>query len=83
MTTATKPGPAKARRKRNRRWLRLAGPVAVVLAAFLATGIIHGLQQADPGDKNYLNPDSQAPIGSRRCGHSPAARACRCSTLSA
>jgi hypothetical protein len=68
MTTATKPAPApaKAKRKRNWRWLRLAGPIAVVLAAFLATGIIHALQQADPGNKDYLNPDSQAPIGSSR-----------------
>ena len=70
MTTATKPAPApapaKAKRKRSWRWLRLAGPIAVVLAAFLATGIVHALQQADPGDRNYLNPDSPAAIGSSR-----------------
>jgi hypothetical protein len=68
MTTATKPAPvpAKAKRQRNWRWLRLAVPIAVVLAAFIATGVIHALQQADPGNKDYLNPDSQAPIGSSR-----------------
>ena len=69
-TTSTRPSPAPAaaepRRKRNWRWLRLATPIAVVLVAFIATGIIHALQQADPGDKNYLNPDSTAAIGSAR-----------------
>jgi hypothetical protein len=53
-------------KKRNWRWLRLATPIAVVSAAFIATGIIHAQQQADPGDRNFLNPDSQAPIGSSR-----------------
>ncbi|NMO54864.1 DUF4350 domain-containing protein [Actinoplanes sp. TBRC 11911] len=52
------------KRKRSRRWLRIAIPLAVVSAVFIATGIIHAIQQADPGDKDYLNPDSQAPIGS-------------------
>jgi hypothetical protein len=52
------------KRKRNWRWLRLAVPFAVVLVVFLATGIIHALQQADPGDRDYLNPQSRAPIGS-------------------
>lgn len=68
MTTATRPAPAPAKppRKRSLRWLRFAGPIALVLAAFVATGIVHGLQQADPGDKNYLNPDSRAPVGSSR-----------------
>lgn len=74
MTTTTtrpsSPAPRSAapepKRKRNWRWLRLAVPVAVVIAAFIATAIIHALQQADPGDKDYLNPDSQAPIGSSR-----------------
>lgn len=63
--TATKPVPAPARAKRTR-WLRLAVPIAVVVAVFIATAIVHALQQADPGDKNYLNPDSQASIGSSR-----------------
>jgi hypothetical protein len=53
-------------KKRSWRWLRLAGPVAVVLAVFVTTGIIHSLQQADPGDRNYLNPGSTASIGSSR-----------------
>ena len=67
-TTATRPSPApaKSRRKRNWRWLRLATPIAVVIAVFVATAIIHALQQAGPSDKDYLNPDSQAPIGSSR-----------------
>ncbi|MFI6077845.1 DUF4350 domain-containing protein [Actinoplanes sp. NPDC051343] len=67
-TTATRPSPApaKTKRKRNWRWLRLATPIAVVIAVFVATAIIHGLQQAGPSDKDYLNPDSQAPIGSSR-----------------
>jgi hypothetical protein len=69
MTTTTVPRPAPAaatKRKRNWRWLRLAVPIAVVLAAFVATGIIHAFQQADPGDEDYLNPDSTASIGSSR-----------------
>jgi hypothetical protein len=69
-TTTTRPSPApaaaKPKRKRNWRWLRLASPIAVVLAAFVATGIIHALQQADPGDTDYLSPGSTAPIGSSR-----------------
>jgi uncharacterized protein DUF4350 len=66
-TTRPSPAPAPARKpKRNWRWLRLAVPIAVVLVAFIATGIIHGLQQASPSDQDYLNPQSQAPIGSSR-----------------
>ncbi|MEV6848323.1 DUF4350 domain-containing protein [Actinoplanes sp. NPDC051411] len=69
-TTATRPSPAPspstAKRKRNWRWLRLAVPVAVVIAVFIATAIVHTLQQADPGDKNYLDPGSPAAIGSSR-----------------
>jgi hypothetical protein len=52
--------------KRNLRWLRLAAPIALVVVVFIVTAIIHALQQADPGDKDYLNPDSQAAIGSSR-----------------
>jgi uncharacterized membrane protein YgcG len=70
MTTATKPAPhpapAPARRRRSLRWLRIAGPVAVVIAAIVATGIVHATQQADPADHDYLSPDSRAPIGSSR-----------------
>jgi len=71
-TTATRPSspapaaPARTPRKRNWRWLRLAAPVAVVIVAFIATAIIHASQQTGPGDKDYLNPDSRAPIGSSR-----------------
>ncbi|HEY0532860.1 MAG TPA: DUF4350 domain-containing protein [Actinoplanes sp.] len=65
-TTGPTPAPARTKRRRSRRWLRLAVPVAVVMAAFVATAIIHSLQQPDPGDKDYLNPASPAPIGSSR-----------------
>jgi hypothetical protein len=58
-STRTKP-------KRNWRRLRLAVPIALVLGVFIATGIVHAVQQANPGDKDYLNPDSQAAIGSSR-----------------
>ncbi|WP_127504172.1 DUF4350 domain-containing protein [Actinoplanes solisilvae] len=51
---------------RNWRWLRLAVPIAVVLAVFVTTAVLHAFQQADPADNDYLNPDSQAPIGSAR-----------------
>jgi hypothetical protein len=67
-TTATRPSPApvQPKRMRNWRWLRLAVPVALVIAVFIATAIIHSLQQTGPGDKDYLDPASQAPIGSSR-----------------
>jgi len=71
MTTTTSrpsPAPAAAEPKRRRNWrrLRLVTPIAVVLLAFIATGIIHAQQQADPSDENFLNPGSTAAIGSSR-----------------
>jgi hypothetical protein len=66
MTAATRPAPAPPKRRRNWRWLRIAVPVALVLGLFLATGIIHALQQPDPSRPDYLNPDSPAPAGSSR-----------------
>ncbi len=58
---------APARRKpRNRRWVRLVIPFAVVVALLVGTGIVHAMQAPDVTDPAYLNPGSDAAIGGAR-----------------
>ncbi len=53
-------------RRRNRRWLRLVTPFAVVVALIIISAVAYSLQQPDQGDPEFLSPTSDAPIGGSR-----------------
>jgi hypothetical protein len=57
------PKAKRPKRKRSWRWLRLVTPFLVVLAILVAALVVHSLDQPDPSDPAYLNPDSAAPLG--------------------
>ncbi len=66
MTAPAVAVPAAARRQRDRRWLRLVIPFAVVVALILISSTAYSLQQPDQGDPAFLSPTSNAPVGASR-----------------
>jgi hypothetical protein len=64
--TATLRPPVKAEptAKRDRRWLRVVIPFAVLLVLILGTLIVHAIEQPDPEDAGFLSPVGTEGIGS-------------------
>jgi len=63
---ATPTAPQQRARPRDRRWLRLVIPFAVVVALVTGTAIGHAMQEPDVTDPAFLNPASTAAIGGAR-----------------
>ncbi|MGA8114925.1 MAG: DUF4350 domain-containing protein [Actinocatenispora sp.] len=49
---------------RDRRFLRWAVPAVVVAALFTVTGVAWAVEHVTPGDRDFLEPTSTAPVGS-------------------
>ncbi|GLW31093.1 DUF4350 domain-containing protein [Actinoplanes regularis] len=67
-TTLSEPAPAttKSRPKRDRRWLRVAIPFAVLLTLVTGTLLVHAVERPDADDAEFLSPVSSAGIGGRQ-----------------
>ncbi|GIF02571.1 DUF4350 domain-containing protein [Actinoplanes siamensis] len=52
--------------RRDRRWLRVAIPFAVLVTLITGTLLVHAAEQPDPADADFLSPASSAGIGSSK-----------------
>lgn len=64
--SSVRPAAPPTTQRRDRRWLRLVIPFAVVVVLIVVSAITYALQQPDPGDPEYLSPASDAPLGASR-----------------